>query len=291
MDRQSIERRDFPIARRGYATAAVDAHLRALAAEIEELRRPSAGEDERTLSATASTQVQSILRAAETAARELEHNAAQSAYEMREEAERDAAAMREQAVSQARAHVTAVAQATSILLERVASMDAELSALLEGLRAGASMLAGDLAAVDRNMGDLYDGASHGVVSERPGPGMPDEDPMQEEAPLDDLSEDPIVSVAPAQEPPADEYDYETAEPQAPPEPVSEIAVAVEVSEQEEDLQPEAADGGDLDGARLIALNMALNGDSRADTDRYLAENFELPDRQRLIDEVYAAVEG
>ena len=37
--------------------------------------------------------------------------------------------------------------------------------------------------------------------------------------------------------------------------------------------------------------MALNGDSRADTDRYLAENFELSDRQRLIDEVYAAVEG
>ena len=52
----------------------------------------------------------------------------------------------------------------------------------------------------------------------------------------------------------------------------------------------AADaGGDLDGARLIALNMALNGESRADTERYLAENFQLPDRQKLIDEVYAAM--
>ena len=48
---------------------------------------------------------------------------------------------------------------------------------------------------------------------------------------------------------------------------------------------------DLDGARLIALNMALNGESRADTDRYLAENFELADREKLIDEVYAAIEG
>ena len=37
--------------------------------------------------------------------------------------------------------------------------------------------------------------------------------------------------------------------------------------------------------------MALNGESRADTERYLAENFELPDRLKLIDEVYAAVEG
>ena len=36
--------------------------------------------------------------------------------------------------------------------------------------------------------------------------------------------------------------------------------------------------------------MALNGDSRADTERYLAENFELSDRGKLVDEVYAAIE-
>ncbi len=49
--------------------------------------------------------------------------------------------------------------------------------------------------------------------------------------------------------------------------------------------------GDLDGARLVALNMALNGDSREDTGRYLEENFAVPDRERLLDEVYAAIEG
>jgi len=48
---------------------------------------------------------------------------------------------------------------------------------------------------------------------------------------------------------------------------------------------------DLDGARLIALNMALNGDSRAATDRYLAEHYQLADRQKLLDEVFAAIEG
>jgi hypothetical protein len=48
---------------------------------------------------------------------------------------------------------------------------------------------------------------------------------------------------------------------------------------------------DLDGARLVALNMALNGDSREDTSRYLEENFAVPDRERLLDEVYAAIEG
>jgi hypothetical protein len=57
-------------------------------------------------------------------------------------------------------------------------------------------------------------------------------------------------------------------------------------------EPRASDGnGDLDGARLIALNMALNGDSRAATDRYLAEHYELSDRQQLLDEVYAVIEG
>jgi hypothetical protein len=52
----------------------------------------------------------------------------------------------------------------------------------------------------------------------------------------------------------------------------------------------APSSGDVDGARLIALNMALNGESRADTERYLAENFQLPDRDKLVDEVYAAIE-
>ena len=37
--------------------------------------------------------------------------------------------------------------------------------------------------------------------------------------------------------------------------------------------------------------MALNGESREDTERYLAENYDLVDQRKLVDEVYAAVEG
>ena len=40
----------------------------------------------------------------------------------------------------------------------------------------------------------------------------------------------------------------------------------------------------------MALNMALSGESRAATERYLAEHFQLAERQSLIDEVYAAIE-
>jgi DivIVA domain-containing protein len=46
--------------------------------------------------------------------------------------------------------------------------------------------------------------------------------------------------------------------------------------------------GDSAAARIVALDMALSGTSREDTDRYLAENYDLPDRAALLDEVYAA---
>src|SRR5438105_1107941 len=57
------------------------------------------------------------------------------------------------------------------------------------------------------------------------------------------------------------------------------------------LRESAPVGSDLDGARLVALNMALNGESRAATERYLAEHFQLRERDKLIDEVYAAIEA
>jgi len=46
-----------------------------------------------------------------------------------------------------------------------------------------------------------------------------------------------------------------------------------------------------EGARVIALNMALNGSSREETAHYLSENFELDDPEALLDDVYARVSG
>ena len=158
-DRQAIERRDFPIGRRGYDPAAVDAHLRALANEIEELQRGLGAGAEPSLATTAGTQVHSILQAAESAAADIEQQAQQGARAAREDADRDAQRTREQAIEHAQTHVAAVAQATSVLLERVSSMDAEVTALVESLRSGANRLAADLAAVEANMGELYDAAS------------------------------------------------------------------------------------------------------------------------------------
>jgi hypothetical protein len=49
-----------------------------------------------------------------------------------------------------------------------------------------------------------------------------------------------------------------------------------------------ASRGDLAAARIVALDMALSGTPRKDTDRYLAEHYEIEDRAALLDEVYAA---
>ncbi len=62
-------------------------------------------------------------------------------------------------------------------------------------------------------------------------------------------------------------------------------------------EPEAAEPtsrpaapGD-EGARLVALNMALNGTPREETDRYLAENFDVSDRSAVLDDVYSRIGG
>jgi DivIVA domain-containing protein len=58
--------------------------------------------------------------------------------------------------------------------------------------------------------------------------------------------------------------------------------------------PPAQEGpknGDSAAARIVALDMALSGTSREETDQYLAENYDVPDRAALLDEVYAAAEG
>ena len=49
--------------------------------------------------------------------------------------------------------------------------------------------------------------------------------------------------------------------------------------------------GAPEGARVLALNMALDGTPREETARYLRENFELDDPDGLLDEVYASAGG
>jgi uncharacterized membrane protein len=80
------------------------------------------------------------------------------------------------------------------------------------------------------------------------------------------------------------------------EPAAEVEEEEADEEEATDEEPAAESGGGrsirgAEGARLIALNMALNGTPRDETARYLSQNFDLDDQDALLDEVYARVGG
>ena len=219
LDRQDIEKRDFPVGRRGYDPDAVDRHLRRIADEVQALQaelEAVASHKGDSLAAAASDQVGVIVEAAEASA----------------------AGIRQQASVEAREHVAKVSEAASALLRRVDALNADVTQLQGNM--------GELRAVAAGSGEAA------VVEEM-------------------LEEERAVAAA-------------TPEPE--PEPLEEKEPTVE---EKEPTVEEPSSSGDSEGARLIALNMALNGTPRAETDRYLAENFELGDRKALLDEVYARV--
>jgi DivIVA domain-containing protein len=267
LDRQSIEKRDFPIGRRGYEPEAVDAFLAQLADEVEGLQRAQRRRTTESLAQAASEQVRAIVEAAETSAADIERAAEEEATQIRTDASRDAERTRSDAVERARDHVGQVSEATASMLQRVSAMQSELDTLVESIRTGANRVSADLALLEGNMAELYNAA--GARTEAPAAPEP-----------------------PAPEPPA-------PEPFTAPEPIAPAAAEPEelepepavVAAEEVEAEVEVEDDADVEGARLIALNMALNGQSREETDRYLAENFDLPDRERLLDEVYSSVEG
>jgi DivIVA domain-containing protein len=266
LDRQDIQKRDFPIARRGYDPDAVDAHLRAVADDIDEVQRqrPSAA----SLASAASEQVKSIVEAAETTASDIRRQAEEEASMTRQQATTEADKALADAASQAQQHVSEVEEATKVMLQRVDAMESELGALVESLRTGANRLTADLTLLRGNMGELRTTAA--------GPeGEAAEAALDEEAAAAAAQE-----VAGATAPPLDAAAGEVAAE----EPEEGKAPTVEAPAEEAATAPD-----DSEGARLIALNMALNGTPREETDRYLAENFQLDDRESLLDEVYARV--
>jgi DivIVA domain-containing protein len=292
LDRQSIQKRDFPIARRGYDPAAVDAHLSEVAGEVAHLQRDSGasvGAGTSSLASTASEQVRAIVDAAERSAAEIERQAEDAARRTEEQARADADRTRQDAVERAQEHVGNVSQATHLMMQRVDAMESELSALIEALRTGANRLSADLALLEGNMSELYGAAAAGTMP-------PLERDLEELA----VSAEPergdtvVEGIAAAVQEPVEEALAEpaAAETVIAEQPAPPTRIAESPTDEAPAAEPVGAGGGmsDAEGARLIALNMALNGQSRDETDRYLAENFDLEDRARLLDEVYSSLE-
>jgi DivIVA domain-containing protein len=142
MDRESIERHDFPVGRRGYDQAAVDEHLRRVADEIDALRaNPNARPAPAPLSAGTSEQVRAILEAAETGAAELRSQAGREAGE----------------------HVARVEQAAGGMLSRLNELEGELNRLLDALRASGEKLNEGLARLQRDVGEFGAGETAAEV--------------------------------------------------------------------------------------------------------------------------------
>jgi DivIVA domain-containing protein len=239
VDRDEIERQDFPAARRGYDAAAVHEHLRRVADEFEAL---AARPREASLAEGTSAHVRAILEAAETSARELREDAGREASD----------------------HVERVGDAARELLTKLDRLQGELDRLLGGVRSSAEGLAGSLGELSRDVGTLRAPAA---APAEPGP-----------------AESATLASAPAEPGPA-----ESAAPADLDEPA---APAPESAAPEPSAAPAAAANGarsdDEPGARLVALNMALEGTPREQTASYLAEHYELPDVEALLDEVYAS---
>ncbi len=285
LERQSIEKKDFPIGRRGYDPDAVDAHLSGLAEEIEELKRSSRRRSE-TLASSASEQVRAIVEAAETSAADIQRQAEEEARDIRAEASTEAQSARQEASAQARDYVGRVSESTAVMLQRLDAMEGELGALIESLRTGANRLGADLQLLEGNLAEVDDavGPRRGFEAEPELEAEPALEPGMEEL---EAIEGPDAYTEPG--------DLETAELEPPGEPLSGPGESTGPEPEPAGVPPEAAspaDGSDdAEGARLIALNMALNGTPRAETDKYLEENFRLTNRAALVDDVYASVEG
>jgi DivIVA domain-containing protein len=263
LDRQTIEKKDFPIGRRGYDPDAVDRHLSVLADEVEDLKSNARRRSE-SLAEAAAEQVRAIVEAAETSANQIRSDAEKDARDTRREARNDAAKSREEATTEAGQYVANVSAATRTMIERLDAIEQEFGTLLDALRTSLARANSDLQLLEGHLIEVKD-----AVSPRP-EFVPEPEPVEQ----------PVTPAAA----------YELPEDSVP----EEEALYEDASAEAEGFEPETAEadfGEDTEGARLIALNMALNGTPREEVDRYLAENFDLHDRAGLIEEVYTSVEG
>jgi len=277
LDRQSIEKRDFPVGRRGYDPEAVDAHLSALADEVADLKR-SARRRSDTLASSASEQVRAIVEAAETSAADIQREAESDAREIRDEANREAQASRDNATEQAREYLGNVSESTSTMQQRIDAMDTELSTLIDSLRTGTNRLGADLQLLEGNLAEVGEAVA-------PRPQFELEPEPEPELPEPVLSETEVaVESDEAETDVLSEAEDTAAEPEAEADWYS--------AEDTETQLADSSDGpDDAESARLIALNMALNGTPREEAAQYLSENFHLSDSESLLDEVYASVDG
>jgi hypothetical protein len=177
--------------------------------------------------------------------------AAEKVRAILEAAEQSAAALRAEAAEEIDEQLERAHGVAARLSERAEQMERSLENLADSVREELSALKADL----EELRAVGEGVGERRAAERP----------------------PRPPTEPRPEPP----------PAPPPEPAEPEPAAAEPAAEAPASPLPAGDGHE--GARVIALNMALSGSPRDETARYLSENFELDDPEALLDEVYARV--
>jgi cell division septum initiation protein DivIVA len=178
-----------------------------------------------------------------------------------EAAETTADQLRADAGEEAREHVHRVSTAARELLERLGAMHDELGAMMDRLREEAARLSAELRTLERDVVELA-------------------------PPAEEEEEPEPVAEAPAPEPEPEPV-AEVPEPKAPVEGTPETAAGKARSKRGRAKPEPQAKPDDEEAARLVALDMALAGTPRDDTEQYLAEHYTLADPGAILDDVYA----
>jgi DivIVA domain-containing protein len=304
LERRFIERTDFPAARRGYDPVEVDHHLRQVADWVEELKRSTPASDSSSVAVAAAEQVRGIIDAAEQSAAEIRSKAQRAADERRRSADHDAGTTRQRAGAEAAAHVERVEEATAKLLERARAIESELDRLVGDLSGSLGTLvatlrdgAGSLATrLEQMRSELSPAGTGTIAHDEPAVAAPMDAAPDVVGEVQGTTVEAAHEAAPGEAGTGELEPAPAASEAVEPGPAEAPAVGaggetpVDFERVGRD-EPAAAQGEGAEGARLIALNMALNGTPREETARYLYENFDLDDPEAILEEVYARTGG
>ncbi len=290
MEREQIIRDDFPTARKGWDPAAVRAHLESVADST------ASGPAEPNLGDVAAGQVKSVLAAAESAASEIAASARAEATAIVDSARAQASELLDRAKADAGTRATAAQKAVDGLVDEAERLRAQVAALSERV-AGAAPESKPSTPKAEVPGPV-------VVPEPTPPTIPEPMPDPVPEPKPQPSPDPLPDPVP--EPTPDPVPEPTPEPTpdpTPPEPAAEPAGAGATTEDlVAQLRAGSAAGdakngsssapaisdSDAGAARLVAMNMALDGADRETIAAQLREEFgEVQNVDGLLDEVIA----
>lgn len=289
LDRHYIERKDFTVARRGYEPEEVDLHLRQLADAIAELKAQLKATPAGVAGAAAE-QVRQIVEAAEESAAQIEERASAEARRVSEDASRRARETRERADQESAEQLQKVQETAAKMLDRASTLEKELDTLISGIHQGAT---GIVSSMRSGAGDLESELTS-IRSEllTVRPMEPEPEPEIPAA----IDEPAAAGNWPSAAERVSASNGAPAPEMAEPEPEPEPELEPEPEPQASETRDPAPAGGTLggagpEGARLVALNMALNGTPREEAARYLADNFQLDDQEAILDDVYSRVGG